>query len=34
MMKELFGCVYVGACIGAIVGSAYMVFKFFVWIVS
>jgi hypothetical protein len=34
MMKELLGCVFVGACVGAIAGSAYMVFKFFVWMVS
>jgi len=33
-MKELLGCVFVGACIGAIAGSAYMVFMFFVWMVS
>jgi hypothetical protein len=37
-MKEdimsLLGAVFLGALVGAFVGAAYIVFKFFVWVIS
>jgi len=33
-MKDFLECIAIGAYVGALFGSAYVVFKFFVWVAS